>query len=951
MQSLALAEPNFKPNNATGQRKSILKNTLGPTQQFDSNLNNVTDIQVLNNNVRRPSKFSQKSEDKIKNIASQQNMSRINLSQQPSSKGKERLSNKDGKKIDVFNLNENQKYPKLAQLHDSIQFQLILAVFTIYALFGDDIRVATTTKGADPYFDAITIICISAFAFQIIIQSITQPQYRFSFFFWLDIVSTTTMLLDIQSLNRVLFFQNSIRNTIQLTRASRASRVGTRAGRVVRLIRLIRITRIYKQAMEQKQRQEKKQLENLHLKQKQNKKQQKNKQKGRNPEGTVTNSQHNSNKDGNNGERASIEFVNGKENKNSDRKHHQTNQNIDSQLNISKNESENADEQEQSKFKESKVSKRLSDLTTKKVIIVILLLLFLLPMFQKSFYFDFPFSNDFHLVALANYSQLQTSNIQNIYSSISNTLQVLKGLKSPCVYFTQPFNQAGLDWVSDTYDNFRDAELLPSVSYLDRDIFLQNHPDQIQQQATLLKGDDPLVFISVVNVRDLSVLDAILSICRTIFVSIVLLLAAFFFSQDAQKLALGPIERMINKVNQIANDPLSAKDQELIDESQDQYETRIIENAIVKIGALLALGFGEAGSEIIGSNIAKHGEVDPMISGKKKCCIYGFCDIRNFTDATEVLQEDVMIFVNNIGDIVHTMVDRFMGAANKNIGDAFLLVWKFQEDKYEVNEDNTIDFKDPNYACIMAEFSLLSFMKIQAKINREPIILEYRKDQRLNQRMPNYKVKIGYGLHIGWSIEGAIGSDFKIDASYLSPNVSMSSRLEGATKGYGVPLLFSSDIFNLLTPSFHEYIRQVDYVKIKGQAKPVGFYTIDMKVDKLPPSKVQDLTIQEKMSIEKQKKSINLQFLESNVFDVQEYLTSDKDMKLILKDFDFQFVQIYKKAFDLYLEGKWTESKQIFDTILINKQDDGPTKATLEFMSETDYQAPQDWSGFKPYYD
>lgn len=35
-----------------------------------------------------------------------------------------------------------------------------------------------------------------------------------------------------------------------------------------------------------------------------------------------------------------------------------------------------------------------------------------------------------------------------------------------------------------------------------------------------------------------------------------------------------------------------------------------------------------------------------------------------------------MIFVNNIAEIVHSMVDRYKGAANKNIGDAFLLVWK-----------------------------------------------------------------------------------------------------------------------------------------------------------------------------------------------------------------------------------------------------------------------------------
>lgn len=66
-----------------------------------------------------------------------------------------------------------------------------------------------------------------------------------------------------------------------------------------------------------------------------------------------------------------------------------------------------------------------------------------------------------------------------------------------------------------------------------------------------------------------------------------------------------------------------------------------------------------------------------MLPGEKVICIFGFCDIRNFTDATEVLQEGVMLFVNEIGEIVHGIVDKYSGAANKNIGDAFLLVWKF----------------------------------------------------------------------------------------------------------------------------------------------------------------------------------------------------------------------------------------------------------------------------------
>jgi class 3 adenylate cyclase len=39
-----------------------------------------------------------------------------------------------------------------------------------------------------------------------------------------------------------------------------------------------------------------------------------------------------------------------------------------------------------------------------------------------------------------------------------------------------------------------------------------------------------------------------------------------------------------------------------------------------------------------------------------------------------------MIFVNEIAEIVHRIVDMYSGSANKNIGDAFLLVWKYNEE-------------------------------------------------------------------------------------------------------------------------------------------------------------------------------------------------------------------------------------------------------------------------------
>merc|ERR1719253_1402981 len=100
-------------------------------------------------------------------------------------------------------------------------------------------------------------------------------------------------------------------------------------------------------------------------------------------------------------------------------------------------------------------------------------------------------------------------------------------------------------------------------------------------------------------------------------------------------------------------------------------ETVVLEKTIVKIGSLLALGFGEAGAEVIGQTMAGSGssQLDAMIPGTKVDAIFGFCDIRNFTDATEVLQDQVMLFVNRIAGVVHQCIDDFFGAPNKNIGD------------------------------------------------------------------------------------------------------------------------------------------------------------------------------------------------------------------------------------------------------------------------------------------
>ncbi len=117
-----------------------------------------------------------------------------------------------------------------------------------------------------------------------------------------------------------------------------------------------------------------------------------------------------------------------------------------------------------------------------------------------------------------------------------------------------------------------------------------------------------------------------------------------------------------------------------------------------------------------------------------------------------------MVFVNRVAEVVHSIVDRFQGSANKNIGDAFLLVWKFQESELitingQVQVNNRC--KDTQKR---ADLSVIAFLKIITKISNLSQIVEYSRDPRILERMPDYKVKMGFGLHCGWAIEGAIGS-------------------------------------------------------------------------------------------------------------------------------------------------------------------------------------------------
>lgn len=65
--------------------------------------------------------------------------------------------------------------------------------------------------------------------------------------------------------------------------------------------------------------------------------------------------------------------------------------------------------------------------------------------------------------------------------------------------------------------------------------------------------------------------------------------------------------------------------------------------------------------------------------------------------------------------------------------------------------------------------------------------------------------------------------------SYLSPNVNMASWLEGLTKSYCVPLLFTSSLFNLFrTISIKNICRVVDRFYVSGTKNVYDMFTVDV---------------------------------------------------------------------------------------------------------------------------
>ena len=86
---------------------------------------------------------------------------------------------------------------QLERIMNHWSVNLITMIMTIFALFGDDVRLAFFDKEADPLFYNLTLICLIGFTLEITLNCVAQPNYFNSFYFYLDVISTISLIADI----------------------------------------------------------------------------------------------------------------------------------------------------------------------------------------------------------------------------------------------------------------------------------------------------------------------------------------------------------------------------------------------------------------------------------------------------------------------------------------------------------------------------------------------------------------------------------------------------------------------------------------------------------------------------------------------------------------------------------------------------------------------------------
>lgn len=900
-----------------------------------------------------------------------------------------------------------------------------MLLLTLFTLFCDSLRLMAFDRGADPFFDVLTLALLMVFMTETIISSFAQRDYFLSFFFFLDIVSAASLVLDLTFVHECLVGQESLSSASgrsgsshdrsieesSYARAARSGRLGTRVARILRILRLIRLARIFRLYLWCQRR--------IGIRE----------QSGRATPG----------------------------------------EDADSDLSRS----------------ESRVGRKLSDRTTCWLTTLVLTMLVVVPTLDPEDATSMSFTSSQFGVDVIDQAWSDYKHALRHASTDSSVKEFRRLWEEQVLMFVYYHNwyatcegdeSQGVDCAHDSLHKIcfigyltksgdavnetvmqeeQDIRYIQELStdIEDWDALFQGGfgihestrystgalPSEIKRRlsrpwTTLCHEKDLLVhgvsmlisspcpwqhlrlqetvwyfplqrrssqegqLVVFFDVRARVAWEAGMSMIQTAFLVLVLIFGAMLFSRDADKLVLQPIERMIKLVELIRRDPLYAFDlgyeeykskqhqaakprtklarvfsfisglssgpststetstvrsgtscarhSQISVTSKTTLETKILENVIIKLGSLLAIGFGVAGSDTIrdvldSSNVS----LDARLPGSKIEAIFGFCKINSFSEVTTVLKEKTMVFVNLVAEIVHRMVVNHLGAPNKTLGEAFLLVWRVSQYAQE-------------HRSKIADLSVMALASIVSSVSRDSSIRRLLSHPGLLAKCGHRQVSLGFGLHLGWSIEGAIGSEFKIDASYLSSHVNLAMRIEEMTREHKVTIIMSEPLVWAASKSFAQHFRAIDHILITGMKSPIRLFSLDLDTSALYMSfKTRHLHRSSFGSFESKEYQENAaeEKLKAS-FQVHEQLFARHNHVQRMRSlYTLEFFQLFEKGFLNYEAGEWSVAAESFyrtrhmlrRAFMHAHWVDGPSEMLLTYMEGFRFQAPEWWAGFR----
>jgi class 3 adenylate cyclase len=478
-----------------------------------------------------------------------------------------------------------------------------------------------------------------------------------------------------------------------------------------------------------------------------------------------------------------------------------------------------------------------------------------------------------------------------------------------------------------------------------------------------------------VDLKDKTSDEAFLTIIYMWFVIVMFMVSSLVFMGDVQSLVVAPVEGMTSAMQMIATSLI-----DLGGSDTGANEANYIETTVLKIVSLLNVSFGDAGRRVINRSSGEEGGL-AATPGEKVTGVYGMSDIRQFTATTEALNQDIVLFVNEFGNICHEACENHYGAANKNVGDAFLCVWIEGRQSGPVN---------------LCDRALMAYRQAVQNIRTSSNLALLCKRREIKERFPpkeqpfgRYLPEMGFGLHYGAAIEGLIGTSRKMDASYLGGDVDLADKLEEQTKEYKTPILMTEAFYNRLSEKMQASCRLVDRViggaasepfklyaatvaSVEGSTVPkpkfANFFDPSIEEDLFPDAtktfadsgapKAADRLIaameddpdEEDGGAEGEKGEAAAEPPPPEPEPEPDNITNgneiDDEQLAVLAEVDAEWNEKFEEAVNLYIDGQWPQAVQALDRLLLDKSYDGPANKLKSYMMQNGPQAPRDWQGY-----